>query len=151
MTAKKPKKPPAALRDHDARVKARALVEAETRTDVDVAARYGISTRTLERWRHDLATDGELASAHRRIMQRAEDGFIAKAAEAFNALATRIIELAPTMDAHDTTIALERCGDLLVQARALGRAGDADGEPEDDRQSAALGSDRASAVAGTTH
>lgn len=145
------KKPKTPARDHDPRVKARILIEAETTADATVAARYGISTRSIERWRADLATDPELALAHRRLMTRAEDGFITKAAEAFNALAERLRILAPDMEAQDAIMAVERVGDLLVQARALGRAGADDGEPEDDRQSAAFDPNRASAGAGTTH
>lgn len=123
----------------DPRVKARVLVQAEVSTDEAAAARYDCSARSIQRWRAELETDIDLARAYRRLMAAVEDSFLTEAVKTYTALAERLRALAPDItEPRDVIAGMERIGDTLVQARALGRKpiqdDEDDGEPEVDRE-----------------
>lgn len=140
-----------------ASVHEKALILMETgrgEPDASVAARHDISERTLQRWRAELETDVALRTAHRRVEQRVEDGFVTKAARAFAAICDRLVSLAPEMDAREVVAAIEKVGDVLVQARALPRVKDDEeenGEPSLDREGSAAAQDREAAGARAVH
>jgi len=136
--ASKPGREPGTPSTKNPRVRARILLEADRTTDEAIAKKHGISTRTIERWRADLDADPQLARAWRSLQQRIEDAFVGDAAGAFRAVAKRIEQLAEEeQDIRALTLAVEKLGDVLVQARGLPRVEDDeddDGIPSLDRE-----------------
>lgn len=146
---RKPKRPHA--KDRPARVRGAILAAAELSSDAQAAARYGVTDRSIKRWRAQLEQDGELAQAYSRAMRKIEDRWLGTAARAFDALAARLLELAPAMAPDEAVHALEKLGDVLVQARALGAYGASDGESEDGREGPSTDANPQGLGALTTH
>lgn len=146
--------PPMRAGHYPLATRGRILAEAEYATDVAVAARYRIHPTSLRNWRAAMLTQPECLRAYKRAMRQMEDLFLADAARAFTALTRRLTDLAPSMTPDEVTSALERVGDVLIQARGLGRAIDGDGDDgiaQIDREGAAHPTDPESAGPSPVH
>lgn len=151
---------PSRLKTKDPRTRAVVLVAAELVGDERAAEQFGVGTRSIRRWRADLATDGPLARAYAR---RLDSGWALKLSALVETVADRGIRLlndhALSLEhLRDLAALLETAASLLVQREALtrraARAGDDDdgeGEPSDHRDGAPVRSDRPGAGARTTH
>lgn len=108
------------------RVRAQVLVEAEFATDAATAERYGISERTLQRWRQDVPNDpelaGEVARLHEILLSQWEGRLVRTLVRA----ADRAYELLPQLgrdDIRDVLATMETIGSIIVPSQALGRRG----------------------------
>lgn len=151
---------PSRLKTKDPRTRAVVLVAAELIGDERAAEQFGVGTRSIRRWRADLATDGALARAYAR---RLDSGWALKLSALVETVADRGIRLlndhALSLEhLRDLAALLETAASLLVQREALTRraprAGDDDdgeGEPSDHRDGAPVRQDRPGTGARTTH
>lgn len=116
--------------EHTPEVIAAALAEADTGSDVSVAARYGVTKSTISSWRAKAAADPQIAkllAAHRRALS----GWRAEAERTYIATAKAIRGKAEGgEDIPFSLIATAKTyGAALLQADAL--LGDGEGDDDE--------------------